>query len=99
MGCWRTDWRTANAIRGATLVTSSPRMNTASHSSISRIVGVRMGPRRKISSDPSNQLCLVIGHAGMEAVRTNQSAQGKVGFQRRARRANPDDTAIRHPFA
>ena len=49
MGCWRTDWRTANAILGATLVMSSPRMNTASHSSISRSVGVRMGPRRRIS--------------------------------------------------
>jgi hypothetical protein len=61
-------------------VRSSPRMNTASHSSISRRVGVRMGPRRRISI-MSNHIGFGIGHAAMEVVWTHESAQSEVGFE------------------
>ena len=46
-----------------------------------------------------NQLRLVIGHAAMETVRTDERAQSEVSFERRARRANPDRFAGRDAFA
>ena len=73
-------------------------MNTASHSSISRNVGVRMGPRRRISIMRATNIASTIGHARIEPLRTDQAAQCEIGFKRRARRADPDRSAASDPL-
>ena len=90
MGCCRTDWRRLNAILGATLVTSSPRMSTASECSTSRNDGERQGPVRKISSMAQNQAVLIIVDAGVKPVRTNQGTQEEVRLERRPGRTDPN---------
>ncbi len=45
-----------------------------------------------------NQLCFMIGHAGVEVVRADECTQGEVSFQRSAWRADPDHSAIGDPF-
>ena len=49
-GCCRADWRSVSAMRGATLLMSSPRINTASERSISCNDAARAGPRSIILS-------------------------------------------------
>ena len=95
MGCCRTDWRRLSAIRGATLVTSSPRMKHRIgrlHFAAARECAP--GPDRRISSIRRSTSRFASGNACIKPVRPDQRAQREVAFKRCARRADSNHVSV-----
>ena len=71
-------------------MTSSPRMNTRIALFDLAQRGRSHGTAPQDLDDAGNQPRLVVSHAAMKVVGTDQRAQGEVSFERRARRADAD---------